>query len=182
MARIYVKAGTLHQERLNQYKNVYDVYALLWARFNKYKKEKDKIFCIRTVECLVEEAGIRGKRTGLISEAALNTKIKVAKGEKISKMESISTEHPITYRSIAKYLLSQSKLPSYEYFYKCWLDNLVTVKTTFEENIKLKEYQKDFDIKTDCWKKDIYKKAKVKLTKDLHFKRSDVREALGIDA
>ena len=112
MSRTYVKSGTLHEERYNQYKNVYDVYLMLWPRYNKYKNEKDKVFCIRTIECLVEEAGIRGKSTGLISKAALETKIKLAKGEKVSKMESISTEHPITYRAIATYLLNLKKPPT----------------------------------------------------------------------
>ena len=141
--------------------------------------EVDKVYIIRNLEASVEETGIRGQYTGLISAQALVSKVKKSNKEELSKKESISTEHPITYRNIAKYLLELSEKPTAEYYFNFWLSNLITVKTTFEENIMLKDYQASFNIIKDDWKK-MYKKAGVILLEEPKFNSFEVKKEYGV--
>ena len=109
----------------------------------------------------------------------MESKVKKSNKEELSKKESISTEHPITYRNIAKYLLELSEKPTAEYYFNFWLNNLITVKTTFEENIMLKDYQASFNIIKDDWKK-MYKKAGVILLEEPKFNSFEVKKEYGV--
>lgn len=177
--RLKVPGGTLHPDRKNRYKAAYELFKLLYKLYNTTNDEDAKVYCIRNVECSIEEAGINGKYVGLISEKAFQSKIKAYEGKKLTKKQSVSTEHPITYRNIAKHLLNQKEIPNAEQYFKFWLNKLIKVKTTFEENIGLREYQANFNIMKDDWKK-MYEKAGIKLVDDVNFKSNKVKEELGL--
>ena len=177
--RLWVSAGTMHPARKNIYQAHFKIFKLLHTIYNSLDNEVDKVYIIRNLEASVEETGIRGQYTGLISAQALESKVKKSNKEELSKKESISTEHPITYRNIAKYLLELSEKPTAEYYFNFWLNNLITVKTTFEENIMLKDYQASFNIIKDDWKK-MYKKAGVILLEEPKFNSFEVKKEYGV--
>jgi hypothetical protein len=177
MAR--TKGGTLNPVKKEIYNSVYEEFKFHRKVYKSTSDEKVKTYHIRQVESSIGEAGINGYYSKLISVNAFKSKIKKYKGKSVSKAESVSLEHPITYRNIAKYLLNKNKIPTKKEFFKFWLENLFIVKTTLEENIRLKEYQKDFDIMKDNWV-DMYKKAKIKLIDDVDFKSHAVKKEYGI--
>ena len=175
----YTPAGILNPQKTNVYMHLYENFK---RDHEKYKNTNDislKVYIERTLETGVEEAGIRGTKTGLISHNAFANKIRKYNGEKLTKAESLSEEHPITFRSIARYLLNLKNVPSAEYFFRFWLDNLITVYVTHEENIRLKKYQDNFDIRKDDWR-DIYRKAGIKLIKNPDLRNTEVKRQLGL--
>ena len=173
------KSGTLNPTKKEIYDILYSKYLYHKSCYAKTKDPKTMVYIIRCLENDVKEAGIQGKFIGLISESALNTKIKLAKGKKISINEKPSTEHPITFRSIAKFLLELNRAATKKSFFNTWLDNLIKVKTTREENLLLIKYQQNFDIKKSNWK-ILYRKAGIKLVKDEHFNLGKIRTKYGI--
>ena len=173
------KGGTLNPDKKEIYDSVYEEFKFHRKVYKSTSDEKVKTYHIRQVESSIGEAGINGVYSKLISVNAFESKIKKAKGKSLSKAKSISLEHPITYRNIAKHLLNKNKIPSKKEFFDFWLENLFIVKTTFEENVLLKEYQKNFDIVKDDWL-DMYKKAKIKLMDDVDFKSHAVKKEYGI--
>jgi len=177
--RLKVPAGTLHPARKNRYKAHFKIFKLLHSIYNSMDDEGDKVYIIRNLETSIEETGIKGQYTGLISEQALKSKVKKYNGGELSKKESISTEHPITYRNIAKHLLELQERPTAEYYFNFWLSNLITVKTTFEENLMLKDYQSGFNIMRDDWKK-MYKKAGIDLVEEPKFNSFEVKREYGV--
>lgn len=173
------KSGTLNPAKKEIYDILYSKYLYHKSCYKKAKDPKTKVYIIRCLENDVKEAGIQGKFIGLISEEALNTKIKLAKGKKISIHEKPSTEHPITFRSIAKFLLESKRAFPEKKFFSTWLDNLIKVKTTRQENVMLIKYQQNFNFLKNDWK-ILYKKAGIKLTKDHNFNLASIRSKYGI--
>lgn len=167
------------QKSTSKHKLAYNAYKFL---FKSYKNEKDSnnlVYWIRMLECAVNEAGINGTSTKLISVEALESKIKKAKGEFVSSLDNVSLEHPVTYRVLAEHCLSQETLMSYDQFIQVWEYNLVTTIVTARQNKMLIKHQKNFKL-GDSWHEMYAKQAKIKLVADPDLRNDNVRAQFGL--
>ena len=129
---------------------------------------------IRILECILDECKFSGKSTRLISIEALESKLKKARGQTLSNLDSLSLEHPIPYRVIATSCLDRETPLTLDEFVKLWRDNLVTTIVTRKQNWALIKFQSMFKL-GDCWKK-MYKTAGVKLVQDPDLRNNDIRK------
>ncbi len=155
----------------------WNIYCLIHSRWNDLSV-REKPLARRQVEAMVREGGIRGKSTGLISEAALETLIALKKGEPIARGARIATEHPITYKVVSLYALGRDEPLGREEYEQLWLDALITTETTSDENQMLKNSQSVFSY-GDCWKQ-MYEDAGVKLVSKPSFRTNAVKQQYGL--
>lgn len=132
----------------------------------------------RQCEALIREAGIRGQSSGLISEAALQSTIKVRQGKAIRLGERVATEHPITYKVVALHCLERDQPYTFEQYVGIWRDTLITTKTTSDENQMLKKMQTDFQFGDD-WKQ-MYNDAGINLIDMPSFRTKAAKEKYGL--
>ena len=156
----------------------YEVYSRVYCSWLELSDREQKR-ARRQVESMVREAGFNGKKTGLISEAALETVINEKKGIEPGKDNRTATEHPVTYTNIALYCLNSKFKLSYKEYFDIWFDNLITTETTSEENQRLKAFQKDFKFGVDCWKQ-MYEDAGIKLVERPRLMSNDEKRQYGI--
>lgn len=148
--------------------------------FDKFKTDKS-VYWSRMLECSINEAGLNGQSTNLISVEALESKIKKAKKLFVSNLDNVSLEHPITFKVIALYALNKRKPMSFEDYISLWRDNLVTTIVTSKQNKALIKFQKTFVFGVDCWKK-MYKKAGIVLVDNPDLRNNAVRKQYGLAA
>lgn len=157
------------EERLFDIRALYSTYLHFYRQYKQAPSANTKTKVARDLENCVKDR-IKGKKTGLISKEALALRIKVSQ-KLINKSQAmLSTEHPITYKSICKYILEQPKRLSAEEFYNLWHNNLITVVTTRKQNYDLMKLQKYFVFPTDDWK-EMYTKLSIILYNDPNFKK-----------
>ena len=156
-------------------KHAYNVYLYV---FDQYKKDPN-VYWSRLLECSVNEAGIHGTKTGMVSIEALESKIKKAKKQFVSNLDNVSLEHPITYKVIALHTLNRKSPMNKEEYVNLWQDNLITTIVTSKQNKALIKFQKDFQFGVDCWKK-MYKRAGINLVEDVDLRNDYVREKYGL--
>jgi hypothetical protein len=132
----------------------------------------------RQVESMVRESGWNGQRSGLISEAALETIILEKQGTKPTAQSRTATEHPIPPRVLADYLIDSDDMLSVDEFWEFWFTRYVFTTTTNEENQRLKKFQAEVTINDD-WI-EMYKKAGIKMVERPDFRKKAVREQYGV--
>ena len=160
---------------MSKLQGAYQTYLFL---FDKYKQEQS-VYWSRLLECSVNEAGLNGLKTGLISVEALETKIKKAKKQFVSNLDNISLEHPITFKVLALHSLNRKNPLPFNDYIKLWEDNLVTTFVTAKQNKALIKFQKNFVLGVDCWK-EMYKKAGIDLVPDVDLRKDHVRVQYGM--
>lgn len=156
----------------------YMVYSTVYDKWHGLS-DKEQKKARRQVESTVREAGFNGHNTGLISEAALETVIQQMKGIKPTKDNRTALEHPITYTNIAMYCLTVKQKLSFKDYFDVWFNNLITTITTNEENMRLKNHQKQFTFGVDCWK-EMYEAAGIKLIEKPDFRSHDEKRKWGL--
>lgn len=155
--------------------HAYEVYLYI---FDKYKLQKS-VFWSRMIECSINEAGLNGTSTNLISIEALESKIKKAKKIPVSNLDNVSLEHPITFKVLALHALNRSKPLTFNNYIKLWQDNLITTIVTAKQNKALIKYQKMFKFGVDCWKK-MYKQAGIILVENPDLRNEYTRKHYGL--
>lgn len=160
---------------MSKFKKAYEVYLFV---FDKYKDDSS-VYWSRILECSVNEAGLNGEKTGMISTEALVTKVKKAKKELIHHLDNLSLEHPITFKTLALHALKKTKPMTYEDYINLWEDNLVTTVVTSRQNKALIKFQKNFIFGVDCWKK-MYEDAGIKLIRNPDFRSDYERRQYGL--
>lgn len=178
------KSRVYHPLYKFNYHQAYQYYLKAWMfvrsfEHNFYGDEAKKLFiqCERQLETQAEELGVSEIKTGLISENALITKIREALHgkEHTKKKEALATEHPITKRSVAKFLLWGETQYSFEEYWAIWNNHLVTVITTNHENHSiLQPLQQEFTF-GECWK-DLYERAGIKLYENPDFRNPATKQ------
>lgn len=173
------KHRTHHPLFIHNYRHAYDYYLQTRALvrscdINFYGEEGQKMvrLCERQLEVQAEEMGVSETRTGLISEEALKTKVKqyLYGKSSIKKTEALATEHPITKRSVAKFLLWTDQTFDFDEYWAVWNNHLITVVTTNHENHSiLQPLQQNFVFGVDRWE-DVYAKACIVLHNNPDFR------------
>lgn len=144
-----------------------------------YGEESIKLFakCERQLEIQAEEIGISETKTGLISENALVTRLQQnlwGTKHRTEKGNALATEHPITKRCIAKFLLWDQTLYSFDEYWAIWNNHLITTVTTNDENRKiLQPLQQQFKF-GDCWKL-LYERAGIKLLENPNLRNPGIK-------
>lgn len=146
--------------------------------FPQFKNDQN-VYWSRLVECAANEASLNGTITGLISIEALDSRIKIEKGESVEYLDNLSLEHPITYKVLALVALNKDTPMPFDEFLSLWLDNLITTVVTKRQNQLLKKYQENFVLGVDCWKK-MYERAGIKLVKNINLGNNDDRAQYGL--
>lgn len=155
------------------YKTVYQSYQSLPIKAQRRAR--------RTIESSIREsAGFNGVSTGLISMNALQTIINQKNGIHPTSQTRLATEHPVTHKNVAEYILNDLPELNKEEYFDVWESHLVTTVTTNQENQYLKNFQSEFNIKEDCWK-EMYSKAGIELIERPNFRLKSVKEYYGVN-
>ena len=159
------------------YEIAYNTYVAIKAQYNNVSDSCQKRFR-RQIEATVGEAGFGGTNTGLISKSALETHVNEKKGIAPTRHSRKATEHPITPRVIADFILAQDRVLDFDEYFAVWFDNYVYTITTNDENQHLKKFQAEFKF-GDCWK-TMYEAAGIELVQFPNFRLKAVKQEYGI--